>query len=130
MSLDEIIDQTGRVTLLKVDTDGCDHDVLASGLQGIRTYHPIIYFENTVGVENVIGYEKAYDALETLGYNDIIVFDNLGNLMLNGATWGTLKQINRYMMEPGVPGIPYLDVLVYCEEHRAVIGEALEAYLR
>ncbi len=130
MTLDEIIDQTGRVTLLKTDTDGFDHDVLASGLQGIRTHHPIIYFENTVRVENVIGYEKVYDALETLGYNGIVVFDNLGNLMLNGSTWSTLKQINRLMMAPGVRGIPYLDVLIYCEEHRAVIGEALQAYLR
>jgi len=130
MSLDEIIGQAGGVTFLKIDTDGFDHDVLASGLQGIRTHHPIIYFENTVSVENVMGYEKVYDALETIGYSDIVVFDNRGHLMLNGTTWGTLKQINRYMMEPGVPGIPYLDVLTYCEEQRAVIGEALRAYLR
>jgi FkbM family methyltransferase len=130
VSLDEIIDQAGGVTLLKTDTDGFDHDVLASGLRGIRSHHPIIYFENAVCLENVTGYHKVYDALERLGYNDVVVFDNLGNLMLDGATWGTLKQLNRYMMEPGVPGIPYLDVLIYCNEHRAVIGEALRAYSR
>jgi FkbM family methyltransferase len=128
ISLNELIDQTGQVTLIKSDTDGFDHDVLESGLIGIARHLPMIYFENTVTSENKTGYESVYDALMEMGYDHVVIFDNQGNIMFNAASWLILKQLNTYMMSAGIHGVPYLDILTYRSEHTSIVASALQTY--
>lgn len=132
VTLDEILESNGEknISLVKIDTDGFDHDVIMSGLIGLRKRKPILFFENLVNAENQGGYLSAYKELESIGYSGIAVFDNFGNMILGKASWDDVGSLNRYCLRRnGVP-FQYTDILCYTPESKVVVSGVIEQFLK
>src|SRR5262249_29673781 len=71
-----------RVSLIKVDTDGFDWDVLLSGEKTLAASRPLLYWENYVAVEHKAELEFFCKTLAAIGYSQLSIFDNFGSLML------------------------------------------------
>lgn len=71
------------VDILKIDTDGYDHEVLAGAAQLLKRWHPAVLYEcdeacNEKYVEECI---STLTLLQGCGYQHFLLYDNFGNLM-------------------------------------------------
>jgi len=129
VTLDNLLEVNGaNVSLVKVDTDGFDFDVILSGINGLRENEPILFFENMITQKNVKDYQQAYKALESIGYDKIAIFDNLGNIILDNSTWGNVISLNRYTL--GRDAIPfyYTDIVCCTARNSALVQRSLEQF--
>jgi FkbM family methyltransferase len=119
VTLDRFLQSTptsGRLKLLKIDTDGYDAKIIRGGSQYIREFKPVIFFEyDRPTQENAR--EKGLDVLEALqayGYDLILFYDNVGRYVcssnLNNAEF--LKEMHAYISKRrGL--ITYYDICVF-----------------
>ena len=133
ISMDELIPSGKSASLIKVDTDGFDFDVLLSGKETLKTSEPILYWENLMEKEyQEDGYNKLYDALEEIGYDHIYVFDNYGYLMLHDTDFDNLKKLNQYVNDLAKHSdhktIYYTDVLAVTAKNKHVAEAAIQEY--
>lgn len=115
--------------VFKIDTDGFDFKVLR-GSQGIlEKYKPVLYFEWTLQELEEIGENPVsiFQYLLSLGYDELIIFDNFGNLVC------LIKDYNismlKYLIEYTRYGkINYFDI---CALHKFsdIRGEGLTSFL-
>ncbi|MGH1337368.1 MAG: FkbM family methyltransferase [Aureispira sp.] len=132
-SLDTLAQDTHNLALIKVDTDGYDYDVLLSGKETLKTQQPILYWENQIDNEDQQkGYEQLYQLLEENNYKYLYIFDNYGNLMVEKASFQTLKSINAYIRSMELYNCTrtmyYTDILGVTEEKHALVEQVIAAY--
>jgi len=118
--LDTIVSERGfrhdQVTLVKVDTDGFDGDVLKSASRIIEQSRPALFWENQFSApyqRHIL--EALYEDLQAAGYDHVWIFDNFGNLMLEECSFKNLADLNSYVASQDSFGCPraiwYTDVL-------------------
>jgi FkbM family methyltransferase len=130
-SLDELI--RGKVSLIKVDTDGYDFDVLMSGQQLIGQHLPVLFWENEVTEPfQLVGFDQLYAWLESVGYCHLFIFDNFGNIILENTSLKALRDINQYLLSIKDYGATrtfyYTDVLAVTGEKLELAHRAIENY--
>ncbi len=54
-ALDEVLPESYRPSLIKIDVEGAEEAVLKGAMQTLRRHHPIVLFEHGVGSANVYG---------------------------------------------------------------------------
>lgn len=134
-TLDDIVrgESLQNVSLLKVDVDGFDYDVLNSGEQLVREHTPLLFFEAFVANESQrAGYKGALRALHEAAYRDWVVFDNFGELVLRSRDVAQVEQLLDYCWRQtsghSTRTINYLDVLAATERHSALIDGVVSDY--
>ena len=83
--------------LIKVDTDGYDAAVLASGRSIIAACEPVLFWENEICYDNLQDYFEIYSLLANLGYENYTVFDNFGNIMFETHDCKLLRDMAGYI---------------------------------
>lgn len=129
ITLDKIFEANPEdVSLVKIDTDGFDFDVIMSGQAALKSKQPIVFFENLVSSKNLDGYVSAYSLLEAAGYKHVVIFDNLGNIMVDHANWDNVISINEYVMRRDFVPIAYTDILCYTDKSEMVARKAVDQF--
>ena len=132
--LDDLVDLTTGIELVKVDTDGFDFDVLMSSEKILKDSEPILFWENDIrNSEQNQGYMKLYKFLSEIGYSYLSIFDNFGNLLLEDSDFDTLRKINRYIAGQYTgtqQTFFYTDVLATTKKHKLKAIQAIEEYKR
>jgi FkbM family methyltransferase len=76
------------VSLLKIDTDGFDVRILMASSEFLQAHSPVVFFEYDprlmgVGCEGGL---SVYPFLRCLGYEGVVVWDNLGDYLVSTTT--------------------------------------------
>ncbi len=132
-ALDELIEDSSNILLLKVDTDGFDFDVIKSAEKILSDSEPILFWENQISEEfQNKGFDELYSLLTIKGYKYIYLFDNFGNLMLEGSDFETLRNINSYVYSMEKHGCTrtfyYTDILAATEKNYLIVKDAINEY--
>jgi FkbM family methyltransferase len=132
-TLDDIINPDATVSLIKSDVDGYDYDVLESAETLIITHHPLLYFEYRAQCDQQsYGYHKVVNWLTSVGYNDFVMFDNYGGMMMRTDDPDSIYQLSSYIQlqnnNVSTRTIHYLDVLCGSERNKEVVSSILDAY--
>jgi FkbM family methyltransferase len=121
--LDQLVAEAriDRLSLLKVDVDGYDSDVLLSGSHTIAKFKPILFWENACETdEQFSALDGLYDFLTVRGYRYLWVFDNFGNLMLAECSFQNIRDLTLYVRSQDryrcTRTIFYTDVLAVPDE--------------
>jgi FkbM family methyltransferase len=133
VSLDSLKVTIHEPILLKSDTDGFDFDVLLSAKQTIKSVEPVLFWENEVNTSAQLeGFARFYQLLEENHYEFIYVFDNFGNLLLEGATVKNLVSLNNYLVSILFNGqtrtFYYVDIMAVTKKHWPAVNNAICAY--
>ena len=99
-SLDKILadNSAKNVSLVKVDTDGFDLNVLFSAAQTIETHQPILFFEVYLkDIAAVEHYSTLVKRLFGAGYKNWSFFDNFGNLICRDVVIEQAVQLFNYL---------------------------------
>jgi len=133
MPLDEIVEQSETVLLLKSDVDGYDYDVINSAQRIISDFEPILFFEDDF--QNAFQYEKylnLFDSLKKKNYAYITIFDNFGNILVDQADYATLKDVHKYLLNmieySATRTFFYIDIMMATEKHLSIMKNAIEDY--
>lgn len=118
-TLDDIVDSNrvfAEPTVIKIDTDGHDFEVLVGARKIIGNARPIVLFEcdafgNAQYVEDCL---EALARFKSVGYRSFLVYDNLGYLMGRHALsdLGNFKDLLLYQL---TSTLRYFDILVMDE---------------
>jgi len=132
-ALDKLIDDTSKILLLKVDTDGFDFDVIRSAEKILTDSQPILFWENEISEKfQSKGFEELYALLQEKGYTHIYIFDNFGNLITGESDFKTLKDINAYVYSMKqyrcTRTLYYTDILAATGKHHLTVKDAVEEY--
>jgi FkbM family methyltransferase len=136
-TLDEIVHNSEipieKVSLIKVDTDGYDYDVIVSAEQIIRYSHPLLFFEcQFVDETQKNEFKSLLHTLERHGYMNWAVFDNFGALMMRVASIDDILQLIDYIWlqnrGKSARTIYYLDILASTQLSAATVEAMLNAY--
>jgi len=118
VSLDSIVELGGYgcVSLLKVDVDGWDWDVILSSRKLIESQHPIIFFEMGIQTsENLTGYKCALMMLKDFGYTEFFVFDSFGAYIFYTSDIEQILEFGEYLLHQDrgetTRTMYYLDIL-------------------
>jgi FkbM family methyltransferase len=133
VSLDSLRDTIHEPILLKSDTDGFDFDVLISAKETIKSSEPVLFWENEVNTSAQLeGFARLYQLLEENHYEFIYVFDNFGNLLLEGATVKNLVSLNNYLVSMRSNGqtrtFYYVDILATTKKNWPAVNDAICVY--
>ena len=88
LELDEIIlkYRIENISLIKVDVDGYDYNVLSSGLKSIEKFKPLLFFEYMkLNEETLIKYNEIIEKLHKLDYREWTLLDNYGNKIIQNS---------------------------------------------
>lgn len=137
VALDDLLSTVGApttaITLIKVDTDGYDGDVILSARTILTASHPAIFWENYFStIEQMRDLEALYQILFDAGYRYFWVFDNYGNLMLRECGLNNIVDLNEYVASQEFHGctrsIFYTDVLAVTDDKLARVREAISIF--
>ena len=107
-TLDKIVDEYNidNILLIKVDTDGYDHQVLLSGIKTIEKYKPILFFEYLDHYnKNFESYKNFFYKLQKIGYSKYKALNKRGDIIIeNCSLEDLLSQLKKYQI---------LDLLFY-----------------
>jgi hypothetical protein len=92
-----------------------------------------LFFENQIDNDfQYAKFDKLYDFLQERDYCNLYVFDNFGNLMIEKASYHTLRSINAYLYSMRkyhtTRTFHYTDILVVTNKHLSIVGNAIEDY--
>jgi FkbM family methyltransferase len=112
--------------LLKIDTDGFDVKILKGAKNYISNTKPIIFFEYDSRLLNEQGdsaLQSLYE-LETIGYDNIIYYDNYGQfiLMTQLSNHNIINQLDQYIGNEK-SGVLYYDVCLFHNEDEDIAKE-------
>jgi FkbM family methyltransferase len=136
-SLDSILEitsaQVDRISLVKVDTDGYDYDVLNSAFNLLSSRQPLLFFEAHFSDDQQRAkYEELIMALERFSYTNWSVFDNFGALMLSEAAPSQVIDLLAYVWRQNQSQsnrtIYYIDILVGVDRDKNLIRAACQHY--
>jgi len=138
LTLDNFIKSTGvlhsneNISLIKIDTDGYDYDVINSGFNIIKLYKPIIFFEAyCVDKNKLFNYDKTINNLNKLGYIEWAVFDNCGSLIFKNISTKLVKELLIYTYRQYIGkqyGVPYFDIVAYTSKYKRLVKKTLIRY--
>ena len=133
ISLNELLSNHPKISLVKVDTDGFDYDVLLSGKEELAIKKPLLYWENYLQLESQkTGFFELYKELENIGYRYLFLFDNFGNILLTNTDFKSLKSLCDYLMsmvqKKSKRTFYYCDALAATEETLQIAENGLKAY--
>lgn len=137
-TLDEIAINSGisldKVSVIKVDTDGFDYDVIISAEQIISHSHPLLFFECDFSDESQkTEFKSLLHTLERYGYMSWAVFDNFGALMIRVASINEIFQLMDYIWlqncGKSARTIYYLDILAATQASAPTMDAILNAYI-
>lgn len=130
-------------SMLKIDTDGFDWDILASFADyasGNSNKPEFIFFEMQTFLNNaekdidgrdtiINNYSTALSKIFELGYNNFCLFDNYGTFLKKTCSVEEINEFNQYIKRSQINNrhstIYYLDVLAYKESSGAYVDEVL-----
>ena len=130
ITLDDLLRRHNYVDnlgLIKIDTDGFDHDVINSGLEVISQKMPLLFFENQLNETNLLLYKNVYEKLQTLGYK-LIVFDNLGSILATNFSFDNVHSVNEYLIKTNFKPFHYMDILAYSEKDESRILDSISKF--
>lgn len=136
-ALDQVIASSSPnsmpISLIKIDTDGWDYDVINSGMAIIKDYLPLIYFEcQYFDDDQYQGFFEIMDTLELLGYGKWYVFDNFGGLILEDTDTASIKSLAQYIKGQNsgetTRTIFYLDILAVTIPYQDTAKAAIQSF--
>ena len=135
-TLDDIVSEATleNISLLKVDVDGFDYDVLDSAEHVVRSQAPLLFFECYVGTEEQLnGFKRTMQSLADSHYEHWLVFDNFGELILRTRDVTLVRQLVDYCWRQttgrSTRTINYLDVLCATSRDIALVDEVASGYV-
>lgn len=137
-TLDDIAVDSGisldKVSLIKVDTDGYDYDVLASAEQIISRSNPLLFFEcQFLDETQKCEFKSLFQVLDRHGYKSWAVFDNFGALVMRVSSIDEILQLIDYIwlqnLGKSARTIYYLDILAATQASEANINAILDSYI-
>lgn len=134
LPLDNLISADNKfISLIKVDTDGFDYDVLLSGQNVISEDKPILFWENQMFESfQKEGFIRLYEFLIQEGYKHIYVFDNFGNLLLEKTDFENIKSVNSYIESIDNLNLTrtfyYTDILASTNKYSSSLESAIFEY--
>jgi FkbM family methyltransferase len=127
-----ILDSNENISLIKIDTDGYDYDIINSGFNIIKLHKPIIFFEAyCVDKNKLFNYNKTLNNLNKLGYVEWAVFDNCGSLILKNISTKLVKELLIYTYRQYIGkqyGVPYFDIAAYSSKYKNLVKKTLTQY--
>ena len=135
--IDDILstDQKNSVSLLKVDVDGFDYDVIESASKTIKKSKPLIYFEATPNSKSQFEkFKNLIILLQKNKYANWTAFDNYGNLILSSTNPETIIELLLYVQlqrrnSEIAPTIWYLDIFCSTSKYEFLHKNILNSYL-
>lgn len=135
-SIDDIVSltKTTNIRLLKTDVDGFDYDVIDSAESILNSDLPIIFFECEFDhLFQKTGYEQTIANLQSKGYENWVIFDNFGEVVLRTNDTRNINQLLEYVWRQNTKGatrtIHYYDVLATTKKDSALIDKVIEDYI-
>ena len=133
LRLDNLVEAERKVSMIKVDVDGFDFDVLLSSEKIIENHHPILFWENQILQDfQFDGFNSLYRFLEEKEYEHVFVFDNFGNLVLEDTDFNSVKNLNNYTDSMNRHSCSrtffYTDILASTKENYSKVKMALADY--
>ncbi len=127
--LDNIVDESYDVSLIKTDIDGFDWDAIKSADQLLKQ-NPLIYFEcQYSSIESLNHYNLLINYLLKNSYKYFAFFDNYGNYILNTSNINIINNLLEYCLYNNNDSIFYYDILAYSNRHEFV-EDSLYTYRR
>lgn len=117
---------------VKIDTDGCDFQIIVDNLPWLKQCGPALFFEYTV--ETSAASEAARLAIKGLfecGYSEFVVFDNFGNLVSRPNSLSEFERLSWYLLSHKYCGraVYYIDVFAN-RPNRTGVGDTIEELYR
>jgi FkbM family methyltransferase len=133
--LDELLKKHRRFwdsKLIKIDTDGYDARVLRGAERQLSAVRPVIFFEfdpHFLKLQDEPPLD-IFSWLSALGYRDLIIYDNFGDLLLDTQSTNRthLEEITLYFT--GRNAQQYCDIAAFHEEDRDLFDDVLQSELR
>lgn len=120
------------VSLLKIDVDGFDYDVLDSAPGLIASEQPLLFFEYQCdNSQQQQGYQHSLQRLAQQGYQHWVIFDNFGQLMLQTDQVAHLLQLQCYLQAQSPftrSAVVYFDVLAATAAQYPLLQQAVHTY--
>lgn len=129
--LDELAkkEQFEHVKLLKIDTDGFDFKILRGSMDLLKQFKPVLFFEydaDFLEEQNEHG-TQTLNALQQLGYHQIIYYDNYGKMLLSTTLDNQLLIDQLYIyMRKREGAFPYYDVCVFHQDDDKLANEIIK----
>lgn len=122
LSLDDLLARypiTGRLKLLKSDTDGFEGHILEGGVSSLRRHRPVLFFEYDplmLAKSGSHGLRLLHALRDEGGYSHALFYDNFGDLLLSAGLDDTvlLTELDRYFA--GHQSGRYLDIAAFHAE--------------
>jgi FkbM family methyltransferase len=116
---------------IKIDTDGCDFNIILSHLPFLTARNPVLFFENVV--DSPSNYDRSLDcidALERAGYKHFLVFDNFGHFLLSTNTSDIFEELNTFLLTNVYFGtaVHYFDVCALPDAQQIVVETIREMF--
>jgi len=123
-----------NISLLKIDTDGYDYNIINSGDKIILKNKPLIFFECYVpSKKQKINYLKILDNLNLYGYDTFCVFDNYGKILTKNCNKDHVSNLINYLYNnekhQNYGSIIYFDILAFLKKkHQILVDRSLKIY--
>ena len=136
ISINEYVETNNveNVSLIKIDTDGYDYNIISSGEEIISKNEPLVFFECYIPTqEQKESYLNILDNFKLLGYHDFCVFDNYGQLITKHCNKEHLCELIEYLFrskkDDNYGSIIYYDILAYKNsKHEEIVHSSLKMY--
>ena len=119
---------SSKCQLVKIDTDGFERKILASGQEGLQKHKPLAFFEFNPNAEIVKGYETTnygiFQILQNINYTNIAVFYE-SRLLFAGDTIRDLNILKCF--EDYCLGAVTGDILVAHKDKKDVFDQIVNA---
>ncbi len=137
IKLDELLSQkilnNGLISLLKIDVDGYDYDVINSSKKTIKKYKPLIFFEcDCDSQQQRENYIKTIKNLSKQGYAYWAVFDNFGSFIFQTSNLSMVFEILNYIwlqdLKKNTRTFNYVDIFCADSENKSIFVKALSKF--
>lgn len=137
ITLDKLISKKlnncDHVSLLKIDVDGYDYDVINSAMGFIMKNSPILFFECYLSsFDKKKKYEDTIINLSKIGYSKWVIFDNFGGIIFKTEDVKTIFDVFNYIWKQNINKtsrtIYYIDILACKDDKSNLISEVLSKY--
>jgi FkbM family methyltransferase len=137
-TLDEIVSpilkNNLKLSIIKIDVDGLDNEVIDSAEQTINESSPMLFFEADYRLESqYYSFLNTLDKLSDKNYSNWLLLDNYGEIILSTTDIDSVKQMFSYIHRQNkfrtVRTIGYYDVLVYKNKDRQIVNSAVNDFL-
>lgn len=120
-----------NISLIKIDTDGYDYNIIYSSLDIIKRFKPIFFYECFISDEkSKKEYLNLLEFFRKKNYKYFTFFDNYGNLISKDFGYSNAKDLLRYLVQNtkqhDFASIVYYDILVYSDKDIKLINKSIK----